>query len=126
MPTCTHTRSWTHSLKCLALLMKVSSLHAWGNDKKLNPAQLPMHPCVQVKGTGRFLAFCSLRPAAVLFDGQPIEFLHGQSRTGVPFLEVALPIGYSGEPRRLVVQWNSESRVGGVSWAGLDIHSAGR
>lgn len=78
-------------------------------------------PSSQMKGSGRFLALCSLRPSAVLFDGKPLEFSHGQTSEGVPFLEAELPGGYTGDPRPLVVQWDKDSRAsvgGGVNGLG--------
>lgn len=67
-----------------------------------------------MKGSGRFLALCSVRPTAVLFDGKPIDFSHGEAHDGVPFLEAGLPKGYTGETRSLVVQWEREGG-GGVN-----------
>ncbi|CAM9742069.1 unnamed protein product, partial [Ectocarpus sp. 12 AP-2014] len=64
-----------------------------------------------VKGSGRFLALCSLRPAAVLFDGKSVPFSHSRDSEGVPSLELALPTGYTGKPRSLVVQWDKDSRL---------------
>lgn len=72
----------------------------------------------QVKGSGRFLALCSLRPTAVLFDGEPIDYTHGQTPEGVLFVEVVLPQGYNGVPRRLVVQWDEASTAGGIANGG--------
>lgn len=77
----------------------------------------------QVKGSGRFLALCSLRPAAVIFDGAPLnDFSHRQTNEGVPFLEMELPRGYTGTPRPLVVRWDKDSRAhdgsGGASGLG--------
>lgn len=64
-----------------------------------------------MRGHGRFLALCSLPPAAVLFDGKVLEFSHGENGEGVPYLEVVLPGGYTGAPRQLVVRWDKESRA---------------
>ncbi|CAN0219454.1 unnamed protein product [Laminaria digitata] len=66
---------------------------------------------VMVKGNGRFLAVCSLRPAAVLFDGKILEFSHGKTNEGVPYLELDLPKGYTGTPRRLAIHWDADSRA---------------
>lgn len=74
---------------------------------------------MQVKGSGRFLALCSLRPAAVLFDGAPLHgYSHRQTDEGVPFLEIDLPGGYAGKPRPLVVRWDKDSRAGGGGGGG--------
>lgn len=63
-----------------------------------------------MKGSGRFLALCSLRPAAVLFDGKQLEFSHGENSDGVPYLLLDLPEGYTGQPRPLIVRWDKNSR----------------
>eukprot|EP00752_Nemacystus_decipiens_P017232 g15436.t1 len=67
---------------------------------------------LMVKGSGRFLALCSHRPAAVVFDGVPLnDFSHRLTDEGVPYLEIQLPWGYTGTPRSLVVRWDKDSRA---------------
>ena len=73
----------------------------------------------QVKGSGRFLALCSLRPAAIIFDGAPLsDFSHRVTDDGIPYLEIQLPGGYTGTPRPLVVRWDKESRAAAESGGG--------
>ncbi|CAM9768911.1 unnamed protein product [Sphacelaria rigidula] len=70
---------------------------------------------MMVKGSGRFMVHCSLRPTAVLFEGAPIEFTHGEhAETGVSALEVVLPRGFTGVPRQLLVQWGEASPRAGI------------
>lgn len=77
------------------------------------------HTHIQVKGSGRFLALCSLRPATVVFDGTPLsDFSHRLTDDGVPYLEIQLPEGYTGASRPLVVRWDKDSRAAAAAESG--------
>ncbi|CAM9277558.1 unnamed protein product, partial [Chrysoparadoxa australica] len=58
-----------------------------------------------VKGSGRFLAVCSEKPAFVTLDGLPVPSKIGKTRNGIGYLEVILPTPYLGASRLLEVLW---------------------
>lgn len=77
-------------------------LHSRPNHVNTN---VPAEISPQMKGSGRFLAFCSRRPSAVMLDGYPVGFTYEQNGEGFPSLEALLPEGYKGVPRRLSLRW---------------------
>lgn len=67
---------------------------------------------VVLKGSGLFLALCSIPPAVVACrtaSGEPLacvtEYLHPMEGTEVGRLQVTLPSPYTGEHRRVTVSW---------------------
>lgn len=80
----------------------------------------------QVKGSGRFLAFCSVRPTAVLLDGKPVVYSFGRQGGAAQSLEVMLPHGYAGVPRQLSVRWEPEAdAAAGSGGAAEDLEGVG-
>jgi hypothetical protein len=91
-------------------------------------AAAALHVNLDIKGSGRFLAYCTAAPAAVTLDGVTLQFTHSLAKhtpdlggagdigssTGPGFdqvqaLEVVLPEGYTGATRKLEIVWPSSS-----------------
>jgi hypothetical protein len=106
-------------------------------------AAAALHVSLDIKGSGRFLAYCTAAPAAVTLDGVSLQFTHSLAKhtpdlggagdigssTGpgsdqVQALEVVLSDGYTGATRKLEIVWPSSSSSGVSSSSSSDTTTA--